>query len=68
MLADLSAQEATTGYANGEFSPVDVLDAVAERIAACEPTINALWDNATADGPTVERTRKAAQELSLIHI
>lgn len=62
MLADLSAQEATAGYSNGEFSPVDVLDAVAERIATCEPTINALWDNATADGPTAERTRKAAQE------
>lgn len=62
MLADLSAQQATTGYANGDFSPVDVLDAVTERIAACEPTINALWDNATGDGPVAKRTRKAAQE------
>lgn len=62
MLADLSAQQATTGYANGDFSPVDVLEAVTERIAACEPTINALWDNATGDGPVAERTRKAAQE------
>lgn len=62
MLADLSAEQATAGYANGDFSPVDVLHEVEERVAACEPTINALWDNSTGDTPAGERTRKAAEE------
>lgn len=44
-LADLSARELREGYAAGEFTPVEVLDAVAQRVEACEPTINALWDN-----------------------
>lgn len=42
-LADLPSAELTAGYRAGDLSPGEVLDAVAERIAACEPTINALW-------------------------
>ncbi|WP_101651393.1 amidase [Brevibacterium ihuae] len=42
-LADLSGEALAAGYAAGDFDPVEVVDAVAERIAACEPTINALW-------------------------
>ncbi|GAA4285071.1 amidase [Brevibacterium daeguense] len=42
-LADLSSAELAAGFRAGEFDPVAVLDAVAERAAACEPTLNALW-------------------------
>ncbi len=40
---DLTAVELLAGYTAGSLSPVEVLDAVAERIAAVEPTIRALY-------------------------
>jgi aspartyl-tRNA(Asn)/glutamyl-tRNA(Gln) amidotransferase subunit A len=42
-LADLSSAELGAGFRAGEFDPVTVLEAVAERTAACEPILNALW-------------------------
>ncbi|MYM20613.1 amidase [Brevibacterium sp. 5221] len=47
-LADLSADQLREGYEAGRFEPGEVLAAVGERIAACEPTINALWDESVA--------------------
>lgn len=61
MLADLSAQQATAGYAAGEFTPVDVVADVRARVEACEPTINALWDNSLGETAAGEQTRAAAQ-------
>lgn len=42
-LCDLGVDELRTGFAAGEFSPVDVLDSVQTRVEACEPTVHALW-------------------------
>jgi aspartyl-tRNA(Asn)/glutamyl-tRNA(Gln) amidotransferase subunit A len=42
-LNDLSAVELLALYARREVSPVQVLQAVLERIERCEPTIAALW-------------------------
>ena len=42
-LADLSVEQLTDGFRRGGFTPVDVLDAVRERVEQCEPTLNALW-------------------------
>lgn len=44
-LADASTAELLEGYRNGDFSPVDAVAAVAQRVAACEPELNALWVN-----------------------
>lgn len=33
----------TEAFRSGALTPVDVLDAVRARVAACEPTLNALW-------------------------
>lgn len=41
-LAGLSATEMVTGYRTGQFSPVEVHDAVLEVIGLREPTLNAL--------------------------
>jgi aspartyl-tRNA(Asn)/glutamyl-tRNA(Gln) amidotransferase subunit A len=42
-LADLSAVELLARYRARSLSPVEVLDAVASRIAACEPKLQALY-------------------------
>ncbi len=55
-LADLSAAQMREGFAAGTFDPVEVFDAVAERIAACEPVINALWEDSSRSA------RPAAEE------
>ncbi|GAA5159442.1 amidase [Ornithinimicrobium tianjinense] len=42
-LADLTATQLSAGYGAGTFSAVDVAEAVAQRIDALEPELNALW-------------------------
>lgn len=42
-LADLPAVALLAAYRSGELSPVEVADAVLERIEECEPTIRALY-------------------------
>lgn len=39
----LSAAALSSAYGRGELSPVEVLEAVHQRIAACEPQLNALY-------------------------
>ncbi len=41
-LIQLTAREAIRRLANGEITPLDLIDAAEKRIAACEPAINAL--------------------------
>ncbi len=41
-LADATAAELLAGYASGAFSPVDAVTACLDRIAATEPTLNAI--------------------------
>lgn len=41
--ADLSVAAMTEGFRTGDLTPLEVLDAVRERVEACEPTLNALW-------------------------
>ncbi|MGC2942354.1 MULTISPECIES: amidase [unclassified Brevibacterium] len=53
-LADLSAAELATGFAGGDFDPVEVHSAVVDRMDECEPTINALFHRDD------ERSRAAA--------
>ena len=43
-LADFSSSELTTGYRSADFTPAQALEAAAQRISECEPTLNALWD------------------------
>ena len=38
----LSAAQLTHGYANGDFTPGEVLDAVLNRVAECQPHTNAM--------------------------
>jgi aspartyl-tRNA(Asn)/glutamyl-tRNA(Gln) amidotransferase subunit A len=57
-LADLSAADLVAGYGRRQFSPVEALDAVLERIAAWEPRLNAFYV-LDADGA---RTQAAASE------
>lgn len=54
-LADLSAAELLAGFRAREFSPVDAMKAVQERIDAREPTVRALW------GADPERAMAAAE-------
>ncbi|HEY2205302.1 MAG TPA: amidase [Pseudonocardia sp.] len=54
-LADLSAAELLTGYRSGKWSPVEVTDAVLDRVDRLEPTLHALY----AADP--ERARAAAR-------
>jgi aspartyl-tRNA(Asn)/glutamyl-tRNA(Gln) amidotransferase subunit A len=51
----LSAQELLAGYAAREFSPVEVVEALAARIEATEPVLNAYMT------PTPERALAAAR-------
>lgn len=53
-LADVSAVDLVAGYAAGTFSPVEVLDAVLDRVEQADPTLRALY----AYDP--ERARKSA--------
>jgi aspartyl-tRNA(Asn)/glutamyl-tRNA(Gln) amidotransferase subunit A len=68
-LADLSASELRTRYRARELSPVEVLDDVAQRIAAREPELNAFitltLDDAREQAIEAERAygRDAAGEL-----
>lgn len=59
-LADRSATELLRGYADGAFSPVDVVDAVAQRVEALEPTLNAFWqlDLDAARSAAVDSTQR----------
>ena len=64
-LADLSVEQLTDGFRRGEFTPVDVLDAVRERVDACEPTLNALWwQDLGPDGAAARAAREAAARWS----
>ena len=56
-LVRLTAREAVRLLSRGEVSPLELIDAAAERIAAVEPAVNAL--------PTLclERAREAARRL-----
>jgi len=65
MLLDLTAAELAAAFATGQVSPVDVIDALGERIAAVEPKINAFYvldlDAArAAAGASEERWRSGA--------
>jgi aspartyl-tRNA(Asn)/glutamyl-tRNA(Gln) amidotransferase subunit A len=51
----LSAQELLAGYAARDFSPVEVVEALAARIEATEPVLNAFFT------PTPERALAAAR-------
>jgi len=42
-LADCTAVRLLEGFRSGEFSPVDAMDAVLDRISRREPTVKALW-------------------------
>ena len=57
-LAYVSAADALAGYAAGDFSPVEVLDALIARADAVEPTINAFcftrYDEARAEARAAE--------------
>ena len=53
-LADLSVAQMTDGFRAGDFTPLEVLDSVRERVESCEPTLNALWwQDLGADGAAV---------------
>lgn len=54
-LARLGATELVAGYARGDFSPVEALDAVCRVIEQREPELNALWR------PDPDGARRAAQ-------
>ncbi|MFF8893961.1 amidase [Brevibacterium casei] len=54
-LSDLTAAQMAAGYAEGEFSPLEVLASVQSRMDACEPVINALHHRDD------ERSREAAE-------
>lgn len=41
--ADLSVAAMTESFRTGDLTPIEVLDAVRERVEACEPTLGALW-------------------------
>ncbi|MGW1678364.1 amidase [Saccharopolyspora sp. NPDC002376] len=58
-LADLSAVDLVSAYRSGETSPVEVLDAVLERVEVCEPKLCATYaldaDAARADALTSQQ-------------
>ena len=66
--ADLSAAELSAGYARATLSPVEVTRAVLERIAACEPVLNAMYlvhrESALADARAAEARWRAGSPLS----
>ena len=42
-LADVSAVRMLDGFRKGDFSPLEVMDAVQRRISEREPVVKALW-------------------------
>src|SRR6476659_7557248 len=66
-LARLSAAALVTAYADGDLSPVEVTDAVAEVVEDREPTLNAFWvrdvDGAREAAQASERRWKAGEPL-----
>lgn len=59
-LADLSVAQMTDGFRAGDFTPLEVLDSVRERVESCEPTLNALWwQDLGADGAAARAAREA---------
>jgi aspartyl-tRNA(Asn)/glutamyl-tRNA(Gln) amidotransferase subunit A len=71
-LATLTAAEMAAGYRVGRFSPVDVIDAALERIAAFDPKINAVVYLDAADArrqaEQAHRAVKAGVDLPLVGI
>ena len=67
-LHDLDAFQVAAQYANGALSPVEVARACLERIAACEPRLNAMYrvdrDGALASARAAESRWRAKQPLS----
>lgn len=57
-LFELEAGELIEAYASRQASPVEVVRSVLERIAACEPTLNALWGH---DGDEAIRQARASE-------
>jgi len=62
-----SASELTTGYASGQWSPVEVIDAILERIEKVNPLINAIVtldsEGARAAAKTSEARWKHGTEI-----
>jgi len=67
-LHELSAAEIAAQYERGELSPVDVARACLERIAACEPKLNAMYrlnrDSALQAAQESEKRWKSETPLS----
>jgi len=66
--SDLTAAQLSSAYARGELSPVEVVRAVLERIAAWEPKINAMYrvdrDGALAQARAAEARWRAGRPQS----
>ncbi|WP_368665291.1 amidase family protein, partial [Cellulomonas iranensis] len=58
-LADLSAVDLVSAYNAKSLSPVEVTEAVIERIEAYEPKLNALW---AYDPENARASAKASEE------
>lgn len=54
-LADRTATDLVAGYRAGEFSPVEVLDSVLERVESCEPKLCATYALAPEAARTAAR-------------
>ena len=65
---DISAVQLANGFARNELSPVDVARAVLQRMAACEPKLNAMYlideDGALAQARASEARWRARAALS----
>lgn len=66
--ADFSVADLTNAYREGWLGPVEAFEAVAARVEACEPTLNALWaidlDGARAAAKASQSRWKAGEPLS----
>ena len=69
-LSQLSAAEMSTGFANGEISPVEVARSVFTLMEAWEPKINAMYliqqESALASAAASEQRWRAGKPLSPI--
>ncbi|MBI1943606.1 MAG: amidase [Betaproteobacteria bacterium] len=67
-LHELSALEAAAQYASGALSPVEVVRACLDRVAACEPRLNAMYrldrEGALLAARAAEARWRAGQPLS----
>src|SRR5476651_1817775 len=66
-LHDMSSAQVAAQYSSGALSPVDVARACLERIAACEPKLNAMYrlsPGAMAEAKAAESRWRAQQPLS----